>query len=366
MSRLAGSLNMRHVVIGCLLSIACFGGAGYAQVNEQLPTTFKSGVDVVLVDVSVLDRDRRPVRGLTAADFTILEDGKPRPVVAFTAFDLPRATPAAAGWRGDIAPDITTNGLPQEGRLVTILLDRTVRPSSQAMARRVAEATIAALGPDDRAAVIYSGTEVPQGFTADRGLLRAAVRRPFRSLSEHDAGNPGDCYCGICSLDAMTTAADAVRDVPQRRKTLLFIGDTVGILGWSYDPPISIDCRSEIKDARERLTRAAQVANLTIHAIDPRGLESGAVGADTAVASSETGKAVADAARHLASRLDSLRVLADIGGGRAVLNTNAPEQMIAAVLDETSSYYVLAFQPADARRDGRQHPIRVTVKRPGL
>ena len=37
--------------------------------------TFRTGVDVVQLDVSVLDKDRKPIRALTASDFTILEDG---------------------------------------------------------------------------------------------------------------------------------------------------------------------------------------------------------------------------------------------------------------------------------------------------
>jgi len=38
---------------------------------QQQPTqpTFRTGVDVVQVDVSVLDKDRKPIRGLTTADF---------------------------------------------------------------------------------------------------------------------------------------------------------------------------------------------------------------------------------------------------------------------------------------------------------
>jgi hypothetical protein len=43
--------------------------------------TFRAGVDLIQIDVSVLGRDRRPVRGLTAADFSLLEDGQPRPRV---------------------------------------------------------------------------------------------------------------------------------------------------------------------------------------------------------------------------------------------------------------------------------------------
>ena len=74
-----------------LAAVACaFGAALAAQSGQstQLPPTFRSGVDLVHLDVSVLDRDRRPVKGLTAADFTILEDGKPQPVAAFSEVDL--------------------------------------------------------------------------------------------------------------------------------------------------------------------------------------------------------------------------------------------------------------------------------------
>lgn len=55
--------------------------------SAQTPATqpiFRGGTDLVQVDVSVLDGKRRPVRGLTAADFTVLEDGQPREIQAFT------------------------------------------------------------------------------------------------------------------------------------------------------------------------------------------------------------------------------------------------------------------------------------------
>jgi hypothetical protein len=59
----------------------------------------RSGVNLVTVDVSVLDRDRGPVRGLTAADFTILENGQGAAVVAVRRYRRTRAENgcAAAG-----------------------------------------------------------------------------------------------------------------------------------------------------------------------------------------------------------------------------------------------------------------------------
>src|SRR5450759_641787 len=61
--------------------------AHQAQTPSTQPT-FRLGVDVVQVDVSVLDGKRRPVRDLTAADFTVLEDGKPRPVTVFNPIEI--------------------------------------------------------------------------------------------------------------------------------------------------------------------------------------------------------------------------------------------------------------------------------------
>ena len=45
--------------------------------QTQQPPVFRSRTDVVELDVSVLDKNRRPVRGLTRDDFAILEDGQP-------------------------------------------------------------------------------------------------------------------------------------------------------------------------------------------------------------------------------------------------------------------------------------------------
>src|SRR5690349_20662232 len=72
---------MRTVVVAIVATLI-------AQLPASQQPTFRSGVDVVQVDVSVLDKDRRPGRGLTESAFTILEAGKPRPIVAFVPVEL--------------------------------------------------------------------------------------------------------------------------------------------------------------------------------------------------------------------------------------------------------------------------------------
>ena len=112
--------------------------------RAQTPSTqpvFRGGTDLVQVDVSVLDNKRRPVRGLTAADFTILEDGQPREIQAFTEVHLPdRVRTDAAPWVRDVPRDVVSNQAGEDqGRLVTILLDRTIpvgEPTVVAQAHR--------------------------------------------------------------------------------------------------------------------------------------------------------------------------------------------------------------------------------------
>jgi hypothetical protein len=66
------------------------------------------------------------------------------------------------------------------------------------------------------------------------------------------------------------------------------------------------------------------------------------------------------------ARQDSLRVLAETTGGRAVLNSNTANEALPAIFEESSSYYVLGFQSADQKRDGRLHKIEVKVARRGV
>ena len=88
-------------------------------------TAFRAGVDVVRVDVSVLDRDRRPVRGLAAGDFEIFENGKPRPILALASVDVPAPlvkSPSAGGWMPEVAPDVADNQS-RDVRRIAIVMD---------------------------------------------------------------------------------------------------------------------------------------------------------------------------------------------------------------------------------------------------
>jgi VWFA-related protein len=372
--------------------------AAAAQEPSTPKPTFRAGVDVVQVDVSVLDKDRKPVRGLTAADFTVLEDGKPRPVAAFVPVDLPEPerVPAGAEWLRDVGPDVSTNAVRPEGRLVVIMFDWSIRFVDQELARRIAVAAVDQLGPGDLASVVFTSgfanAGTPQNFTADRSRLLAAINRPFAAAIQnppkgspfHDPRNDndvmlddpegyeaGDCYCRMCVPDTIGRIADTVREVRGRRKVLLFIGTYVRLyeslqgpttrLGPEFRPgraglPVVHPgvCSAYLKTAREKMERATSLANLTIHAVDPVGME-------TAWNSPMGGSLIGQMDRR-----DDLTALADTTGGRTVLNTNAPEALIPAIIEESGSYYLVAFAPADPGGKGKFHKIEVKVNRPGV
>jgi VWFA-related protein len=168
-----------------------------AQSPPAQPPTFRTGVDIVQVDVSVLDKDRQPVRGLTQSDFTVLEDGKPRPIVAFVPVELAEASQGqpSALWMRDVAPDVTTNRARPEGRLVVIMFDWSIRFEDQLLAKKIARAAVDQLGPDDLAAVLFTSPfgngGVPQNFTADRTRLLAAINQTFALALHNPPRGPG-------------------------------------------------------------------------------------------------------------------------------------------------------------------------------
>ncbi|HET7217727.1 MAG TPA: VWA domain-containing protein [Vicinamibacterales bacterium] len=364
-----------------LAALACAIGLHAQQApGPQIPS-FRSGIDLVQVDVSVLDRDRTPVRGLTAADFTLLVDGTPTPIEAFSAVTLGAAAARTGGappWTRTVSPDVVRNGLPREGRLMVVLFDHSIRPQQMPLARRIATAAIDSLGPADVAAVMHTiGGTREQNFTQDRAKLLAAVDSDYMGIPVTTLlGPPGDrsapvsesfggsgvdlsqCPCGLCSLDTIRRIAESVVDLPARRKSVLFIGTNVKTLE-ELDPR---DACPETNFTRDRMLRALGVANLTVHTIDPTGLESLSIKAEDPRRAVVTPSIVADRSQNL-KRQGNLQSLAAEAGGRAIANANKPQEAIASIINESSVYYSLGFRPHERETPGRYHDISVRVNR---
>src|SRR5437870_5585742 len=86
------TLNIQHSSsrIRMVLVLLLFAAPLLAQVKETVT------VSVVEVPVTVVGRDGNPVRGLTAANFEVIDEGKKRPVTGFDAIDFTSKDVAAA------------------------------------------------------------------------------------------------------------------------------------------------------------------------------------------------------------------------------------------------------------------------------
>jgi VWFA-related protein len=344
-------------IVTCAAGVAVLtaGLAGQDRQEMPPPAVFRAGVDVVDVDVSVLDRHRLPVRGLTARDFTILEDGKPRPVTAFAEVSLPPRALPPASWMADVAPDVQANDVSREGRLVVILLDRSIGNEQHRDAVRIAEAAVDQLRPGDLAAVAFSTFGIPQNFTSDHARLLAAIRRPAANLPAGDPGNPGECYCGACSLETVSRIAEALLPVRQRRKVLFYVGANIAIQSMGR-------CGGVIGAERDRAIRALQAANVTVYTFDPSGLP-------TLLPNASVSGAPAPQARPQMANLmrrGNLEILPDHTGGRLIADPVRAAEQVSDVFRESDAYYVMGFPPASAGTKPHFHDIRVKVNRPDV
>jgi VWFA-related protein len=318
------------------------GVAVLSQAPPQTPLpTFRTGIDVVELDVTVLDKDRRPVRGLTAADFSILEHGKPQPIVAFAAIDVPAPRPAAAPWVREASVDVVAN-VSESRRLVTIVMDDAYaefNPDVLRRAKQIGYSAIDELGPNDLAAVIFTFQGRAQNFTADRQKLKAAVDSFVPKVGAFGPPIPCDPKrMTSCDVKALSTAASALVAAPPGRKIAILIS---GGRGFTFGEMGNPSVRNEGPELQD-MFRDLQRANITVYAFDANGLLSAA------------------------SINDSLYSFAESTGGRAVTNNNNPAPLVPAALAENSSYYLVGFQSSYTASDGSFHKIDVKVNRPSV
>jgi len=368
---------------GIVLLLLCSAWL-WAQEKSDQPA-FRTGVELVQLDVSVLDDQRQPVRGLAAADFTVLDNGAPRPIRAFSAVDIPaRARDEEPVWASTLAPDVATNqaGV-QEGRLLIILMDRSIPGDGVTVrAQQIAVAAVDALGPQDLAALVStSGVYTPQNFTADRRrLVTAIMQRDWSTESSGfswslDGGADPRCFCGLCVLEALTRISDAVREAPRRRKLLLFIGQGIVVNFAPQAATAGPGCEHPVKLARQKLFDSLATSNLTVHSVDPRGLQN--VGDMTKAAAGGGGldrpvngtamrmQQLMDARNSMLRAQDSLKILPARTGGRAIVGMNAPEDKIPDIFRESEAYYLLGFERERAEKSDERRSIEVKVARKG-
>jgi VWFA-related protein len=361
------------------------------------PVTFRAEANFVEVDAFVSDGMGNPATDLRATDFEVLEDGKPQKVSAFSLVNIPVIrTERPLFSPSAIEPDVQTN-LGMDGRIYLFVLDdlhvdiaRAVRVKNSL--HRFFERNF---GANDVGAVVFTSGRAADGqdFTNNPRLLLAAVDKLFgrkqrsatlERLDEYNrlqtgglrrSGDPvNDPLAMERGRDARNTMqslqklSDFMAGVHGRRKAMVLISE--GIDYDIYDLFGNNSVASDIVDATRNAIAAATRANVSIYAIDPRGLT--VAGADlietSGVAADEPGLGlgVASSLNELRLSQDSLRSLADETGGFAVTNQNDVNAAFDRLVTDNSTYYVIGYYPTNDKRDGKFRRIEVRLTRPGL
>ena len=394
-------------VVLCSLSLA-------AQQPDRLPVqgraTFRSGRDLVVVNVVVRDKDGKLVRGLTKDDFTVQEDSKPQRVESFDFEELDAvaapaeiaedvlaavARPAAAASKTGAAlapaePAAKPAAAPLAARPIADLRDRRLMVlffdvssmEPEEVTRAVASGrdyVTKRLAAADLIGIVSLGTSltVNQDFTSDRTLLLAALNQlspaegsgftetqAVESESAVDTGNAftaDDSEFSIFNtdrrLDALRSLADVLAGIEQKKSVLYFSG------GMTQQ---GMDNQAAMRAVVDRAVRA----NMSIYAADTRGLQALPAGGQASQGSVRgqgafSGQTMQSARDSLSSSQDSLSTLSEDTGGRAFFDSNEFDEVFTEVVKDTTAYYLLGYTSTNLATDGRYRRIKVALKRPG-
>jgi len=284
-------------------------GVALIALSLQAPPTFKVAVDGVRVDVLVTD-GRRPVRGLTAADFDLRDRGVAQRIESVSFEDVPLS--------------------------LILVLDRSssVRGAPLGHLRDAASAVVGRMLPGDRAALMtFSGrVALDSGWTSDARQLQEAI-------SQVDAG-------GATALYDAAYAALMLRDPSPGRPLVIVFSDNADTASWLPG--------ARVVEVAQRTDAVVYGVVLRSAAVRPLGF-------------------LADFTSGIQPRLDNLAPaaykqsflerLAEDSGGSVLPAADSSElrAVFERIVAEFRSRYVLTYVPRGVEGGG-WHPLQVSLK----
>jgi hypothetical protein len=159
-------------------------------------------------------------------------------------------------------------------------------------------------------------------------------------------------------LEALRSVAEKLSHLDQK-KSLIYFSSGMDRTG--------IENQSELRAA----TNAAVRANLAIYTMDLRGLQALVAGGEAQNASlrgtsAYSGQATINSLNSNFTTQETLVTLASDTGGRAFLDSNDFGQVFKGVQQDTSTYYLVGYRSTNPARDGRYRRITVKVNVPGV
>ena len=399
-------MKNRHLTVLTVFSLsliaALFASAQQAQRATTGDASFKSNANLVILDVTVLDKAGKVVSGLNKSDFQVLEDGKAQNVSVFefqkldndtAVSDMPAAPPAltasatpvpkAAAAKPGFTPSAPGSIRFQDRRLVVMLFDlSSMQPDDQVHANEAAQKFLNnSLQPNDMVAIMVNSTSlnVAQEFTNDKDQLISVIKKLSIGQSSDLAnlGTTGDMTTGedtgaafesdetetnIFSTDqklvALETAAKMLSSLPEK-KALVYFSAGVGKSG--------VDNQAQLRST----VAAAVRSNVSFYPIDISGLVAIPPGGDATHAASRgtdsfSGGAQARQKQSFDDKQETLVTLAQDTGGKAFLDSNDIAGGIKDARDDVHSYYILGFYSTNEKEDGKFRRIQVKMQKPGL
>ncbi|MGE3275836.1 MAG: VWA domain-containing protein [Vicinamibacterales bacterium] len=359
----ACGLAAAALVLGWWVSPTSAQGGGEARPAEQQPAAppagqqpapdqptpiFRAGVELVRVDVSVRDGRGHPIPDLTADDFIVKEDGIVQDVVTadFVRLDGERKSDLEESMEIRSAEHARLEAQREDVRVFAIFLDdyhiekspRITLPLRDALVHFVDQ-----FKPNDLVTVMDPLTPLDAlEWTRSIPELEARMREfegrkgelfPVRSVLEEAQlrGNTTRIRAEV-TLSALEALATHLGGLREGRKSILFV---------SEGPPTG-QPGSLVDLQLDKVIEAANRGNVTINVFDPRPLGLSPMGGN-----------------HATFRLTNET------GGRAIVNTNKPEENLDNVITDASAYYLVGYSPDRLLTDGKFHKIEVEVKRRG-
>lgn len=360
--------------------------------GQQETPTFSVSSRLVIVNVGVRDRSGKPVEGLKAGDFTLLEDGKPQKISVFEFQKIAGGQPApplqeAAAPSTAPAARVTAITPSKEGqiryrdrRLIVLFFDfSSMQPPEQLRAQKSAlEFLDRRLTPSDLVAIMTfsSKLKVLQDFTAGRDTLHSVIQgfhvgeaSDLADLGSTPSDDPGDdqsfqadetefnIFNTDRKLSALEDAARMLSTLPEK-KALVYFSSGISKTG------------TENQSQLRATVNAAVRANMAFYPVDARGLVPMAPAGDATQGGRSgsglfSGSTQRSARAALEDQQETLTTLAADTGGKAFLDNNDLALGIAQAQTDIASYYILGYYTSNPAEDGKYRRVQVKLN-PGV